>query len=485
MLGFSQKEKDAVLRAALKSESRNAIKKALARGGNPNGMMDEEKEQPFIVWAGDIYYGGSRSEGVLEMLLEAKADVNAQDKDGNTALHRALYQRNSQAINMLIDAGADLLVKNKSGNTPFSMCLNNGGGSYILNRMIEKGVLKAYKEAAEEPHAMLDLLSRAVDGTSDSHYIVRHILAEVENINALADKGRSPLHSAAARNHEHLLNTLLERPEADINMRDRRGRTLLYVALSSGHQDLAKKLIERGADVTATDEKNTSALVMAAKTGSMPLVRQITRQLKEKKAETDFDAALLAAAEAGHARLIDALIAEGAKKDAVNDKGETALILAAKGGHMEAVKMLIVKHKADTQTADKSGQIAYDYAKEAKNAEMSAYLIQFQPGYEPPPPPPPPIDMGRFSKVSSYSVDVKEKGLTMTFNFWTQQVIYREPDKNTIAVVRNFDEVQRKEAIAEAYDVLKRLGGDPPEFMAVDVQKKTLGAAVQKPKTGN
>ncbi|HEX2753294.1 MAG TPA: hypothetical protein VHP34_09405, partial [Alphaproteobacteria bacterium] len=124
------------------------------------------------------------------------------------------------------------------------------------------------------------------------------------------------------------------------------------------------------------------------------------------------------------------------------------------------------------------------YAKQSGNKETAEYLIKFQPGYEPPPPPPPPIDMGRFSKVSSYSVDVKEKGLTMTFNFWTQQVIYRDPDKNQIAVVRNFDEVQRKEAIAEAYDVLKRLGGDPPEFGAVEMQKKTLGAAVQRPKNG-
>ncbi len=483
MLGFSQKEKDAVLRAAIKSENRNAIKKALERGANPNGMMDEEKGQPFIVWAGDIYYG-SQSERTIEMLIEAKADVNAKDKDGNTALHRAIYHRNSQSFYMLLDAGADMLVKNESGETPFSMALRNHSGSTLLNRMIEKGVLKEYKARAEDPDAMLDLLNRAVDGTSDSHYIIRHILAEVDNINAQVDKGRSPLHSAASRNHEHLVATLLERPEANINLRDRRGRTPLYIALSNGHQDLAKKLVERGADVTATDEKNTSALIMAAKTGALPLVRQIARQLKEKKAETDFDAAMLAAAEAGHARLIDVLIADGAKKDAVNEKGETALILATKGGHMEAVKMLTVKHELDTQIADKEGHIAYDYAKQSGNKETAEYLIKFQPGYEPPPPPPPPIDMGRFSKVSSYSVDVKEKGLTMTFNFWTQQVIYRDPEKNQIAVVRNFDEVQRKEAIAEAYDILKRLGGEPPEFTSSEVQKKTLGAAVQKPKNG-
>jgi ankyrin repeat protein len=483
MLGLSQKEKDAVLGAALRSENLAAVKKALQRGGNPNGFMDAERKQPFIVWAADRYFS-TEAERAVTVLLEAKADVNQPDADGNTALHRAIYHRNSTVIAKLLEAGADMMAKNKSGQTPFQMCLSNHAGAHVLHRLIEQGALKAYKETADMPHAMLDLLTRAIESTSDGQYIATQVLPEVENINALVDKGRAPLHSAVGHKQEYMVKSLLARPEADVNLRDRRGRTPLYIALASGHHELAKLLIEHGADVSATDEKNTPAIALAAKGGSIALVRQIARQQKEKNLPVDYDAALLAAAQKGHARLIDVLIAEGAHKNAVNENGETALILAAQGGHMEAIKMLTVKHEVDTQIADNSGQIAYDHAKQGRHKEAIDYLICFQPGYEPPPPPPPPVDTSRFAKVSAYSIDVKEKGLTMTFNFWTQQVIYREPERNQIAVVRNFDEIQRREAIAEAYDVLKRLGGNPPEYGVTDVQKKPLGAAVQKPKNG-
>lgn len=482
MLGFSQKEKDAVLRAALKSENRSAIKKALERGADPNGMMDEEKGLPFIVWAGDLYYS-SESERAIEMLLAAKADVNAKDKHDNTALHRALYHRNSGVINQLLGAGADMFCKNKSGETPFSMCMRRDSWN-LCGKMIEKGALEEFKLRDPEPAAMLHLLMQAMDNGADVHYVIRPILKEINNINTEIDKGRSPLHTAVYRNMESVISTLLERPEVNINQRDHRGATPLHIALANDHHDLARMLIERGADVDNINKQGGSALVPAAKSGNIQLTRQVLRKLKEQKSTPDLNGAMLAAAAQGHARMIEILIAEGADKNAQNDKGETALILATKGTHMEAVKMLTVKLEVDTQIADNDGMIAYDHAVKKNDKEPMEYLIKFQPGYEPPPPPPPPIDMGRFTKTSEHSIDVKEKGLTMTFNFWTQQVIYREPEKGQIAVVRNFDEVQRKEAIVEAFDILERLGGKPPAYQAVEAQKKSLGAALQKPKNG-
>lgn len=482
MLGFSQKEKDAVLRAALKSENRSAIKKALERGADPNGMMDEAKGQPFIVWAGDIYYG-SESERAIEALLEAKADVNAKDASGNTALHRALYHRNSGGINQLLNAGADMFCKNNNGDTPFSLCMRYDSW-HLCGKMIEKGALEEFKLRDPEPAAMLRLLTQAIDNGADVHYVIRPILKEITNINSEIDKGRSPLHTAVYRNMESLVNTLLERPEVNINQRDHRGATLLHIALANDHHDLARMLIERGADVVNVNKQGATALVPAAKSGNMQLARQVLRKLKEQKVTADLNDAMLAAAAQGNARMIEVLIAEGADKNGQNDKGETALILATKGKHMEAVKMLTVKHEVDTQIADNEGMIAYDHAVKINDKEPIEYLIKFQPGYEPPPPPPPPIDMGRFTKTSEHSIDVKEKGLTMTFNFWTQQVIYREPEKGQIAVVRNFDEIQRKEAIIEAFEILERLGGKPPAYQAVEAQKKSLGAAIQKPKNG-
>jgi ankyrin repeat protein len=44
---------------------------------------------------------------IIRMLIDAKADVNAESKDGRTALVVALYKRDAEIVRMLKEAGAD------------------------------------------------------------------------------------------------------------------------------------------------------------------------------------------------------------------------------------------------------------------------------------------------------------------------------------------------------------------------------------------
>lgn len=55
---------------------------------------------------------------VIDRLLDLNANVNAQNKDGNTALHFAILHRDVALIKKLIQHGAKLDIKNKEGQTP-------------------------------------------------------------------------------------------------------------------------------------------------------------------------------------------------------------------------------------------------------------------------------------------------------------------------------------------------------------------------------
>src|SRR5204862_8064161 len=72
-------------------------------------------------------WDAGRQVKTIRCLLAAGADINAQDKNGATALHRAVRTRCAAAVGCLLTAGADPTIKNKPGSTPFHLAVQNTG----------------------------------------------------------------------------------------------------------------------------------------------------------------------------------------------------------------------------------------------------------------------------------------------------------------------------------------------------------------------
>src|SRR5438874_13692837 len=62
----------------------------------------------------------------VRALLDQRADVNAPQADGATALHWAVYRRDAALADLLIRAGANVKVANREGATPLSLATTNG-----------------------------------------------------------------------------------------------------------------------------------------------------------------------------------------------------------------------------------------------------------------------------------------------------------------------------------------------------------------------
>ena len=69
---------------------------------------------------------------------QKRADVNATQPDGTTALHWAAYHDDLDLVNRLLAAGANVRAANRYGVTPLSLACTNGNAAMIA-RFLDAG----------------------------------------------------------------------------------------------------------------------------------------------------------------------------------------------------------------------------------------------------------------------------------------------------------------------------------------------------------
>src|SRR5215467_8572404 len=90
-------------------------------------------EQPQIA---DAAMKGDQK--LLRTLMQQKADVNATQIDGATALHWTVYRNDLEMTQLLIKSGARLDAKNREGITPLYMA-SLYGNSELISVLLNAG----------------------------------------------------------------------------------------------------------------------------------------------------------------------------------------------------------------------------------------------------------------------------------------------------------------------------------------------------------
>lgn len=219
---------------------------------------------------------------LIRALIEKRADVNAAQADGMTALHWAVRHDDIEATRVLLEAKADAKLANRYDVTPLSLACQNGNGT-IVELLLDRGA---------DPNTTLR-------------------------------GGESVLMTAARTGKAAPVAALIKRG-ADVNAKERRGQTALMWAAADGHTEVVELLIKAGADIRAAlPDSGFTPFFFAAREGRIDVVRallkagiDVNEPTQPRKASGKMPgkgtSALILAVENGHFNLATALLEAGA-----------------------------------------------------------------------------------------------------------------------------------------------------------------------------
>jgi uncharacterized protein len=206
-----------------------------------------EKQDTFLeaVKAGD-------RDTVKQMLVEDRDLVNARDKEGRLAVVLAIYFQKPQVADLLIEWGAvlDIFAAAASGRQERV--------SELLEQDPEQ--ISSFAEDGFQPLGLASFFG---------HIQVVELLllkgVEVDTPSQNQQKVR-PLHSAVAGRHEAIVRMLLENG-ADPNAVQTGGFTPLHSAAQNGDKDIARLLLDYGANASAITDDGQTPLDLASTKG--------------------------------------------------------------------------------------------------------------------------------------------------------------------------------------------------------------------------
>ena len=304
----------------------------------------------------------NKYEGAINVLLNAHADPNIADEaDRNTCLHYTVTEDCSiKVLQAIIAHGVDLNATNKDSNTALMIACakkNEGAINVLLNASANPNI-------ADDQYGDTSL-HKAVDGPGDcSKEVLQAIINHGVDLNTTNKEHHTALMIACYNKHEGAINVLLN-AHADPNIADEVcGNTCLHDAVRSNCSiEVLQAIIDHGANVNATNKRNETALTIVCVNKNEDVINALLNGNADPNITDDDGETFLhkAVREDCTKGMLQAIIQHGADVNATNKDKVTALMIACMRGNMDAIYELL-NAGADTNVSDKDSRTWLHYA---------------------------------------------------------------------------------------------------------------------------
>jgi ankyrin repeat protein len=232
---------------------------------------------------------------VVGLLLEAGVRPDATEpsgwRQGWTALHHAARQRDGKTLALLLKAGAPVNAQAKNGDTALCVAVNEGYPSNVADLLGARA--DATLVCRDGRTALHEATGRAGEPRPSITTVLLKAGARPDAIDAA---GATALFLAAGRAQGFANVEVLLSASAKPDIAARNGRTALHEAVAADHRQIAEALLRAGAAPSPKDGEGDTPLHLAARQDAVEILAILLKYGADTKArnrlgETPLDTA--------------------------------------------------------------------------------------------------------------------------------------------------------------------------------------------------
>lgn len=354
-------------------------------------------ERPALHWA-----AGTGNRALIRLLLDKGADIDAQDRYGQTALHCAAAMNREAAIKTLLRRGADRYVFSSFGETPLDRAMYYQHFDVVMMLLEGARISATYQYARTALHLAAGYPVDDVAAT-----VVRSLLKKGADLAALATApGQdciviTPISNAIFRGNEKVVKVLLD-AGGWRNQPEHHDR-IIETALEEKHYQIARLLLEAAPVGYLSETYQCTLLHMAIGLPSADVA--LVKLLLDKGTPINAHCVsgttpLHHAVQHGYVGIVELLLERGANIHALDFRVSNALIYAAAGipwspdgtyvlqgdrgttGSMLHIAELLLERGADIDAQDIDDRTPMHHAVIAGGMAMVTLLLRFEPNLD-------------------------------------------------------------------------------------------------------
>ena len=375
---------ETALLLACESAQTESITLLLKMGGNPNIF------NAYGYTALHSAVHGCCTNESLQEIISHQAYLNAQNRDGKTALWIACSYRQQEMVMILLKAGSNANIADHYGKTSLHAAVLGNCRKNIIRTMFDHG---AYVNATDNKHttslmlaskmgnvdainvllsAGADRTIKGVNGDTWIHYAVRgdcskevlqSIIDQGAHVNITNKHNVTSLMVASNKGNVDAIKVLLS-AGADRTIKDVDGNTWIHYAfLGDCSKEVLQSIIDQGANVNITNKRNVTSLMVASKKGNVDAINVLLSAGADRTIKTvNGDTWIHYAVDGDCSKeVLQSIIDQGAHVNITNKRNVTSLMVASNKGNVDAIKVLL-SAGADRTIKDVDGNTWIHYA---------------------------------------------------------------------------------------------------------------------------